>query len=54
MTDLRQFPLRDRKKAVTRLAILDAVINRLDGKPLADITIEEICEDVQISRGTFF
>jgi AcrR family transcriptional regulator len=54
MTDLKQFPLRDRKKAVTRLAILDAVINRLDGKPLADITIEEICEDVQISRGTFF
>jgi AcrR family transcriptional regulator len=54
MTELRQFPLRERKKAVTRLGILDAVINRLNTKPLADITIEEICEDVQISRGTFF
>jgi AcrR family transcriptional regulator len=54
MTDLKQFPLRERKKAVTRLAILDAVITRLDEKPLADITIEEICEDADISRGTFF
>jgi AcrR family transcriptional regulator len=54
MTDLKQFPLRERKKAITRLAILDAVINRLTGKLLSDITIEEICEDVQISRGTFF
>lgn len=54
MTDLKQFPLREKKKAVTRLSILDAVINRLNDKPLADITIEEICEDVQISRGTFF
>ncbi len=54
MTDLKQYPLRERKKAVTRLSILDAVIKRLNHKPLADITIEEICEDVQISRGTFF
>ena len=54
MVDLRNFPLRERKKAQTRLSILDAVISRLYDKPLAKITIEEICEEVQISKGTFF
>lgn len=54
MTNLKQFSLREKKKAMTRLAILDAVINRLNDKPLADITIEDICEDVQMSKGTFF
>jgi AcrR family transcriptional regulator len=48
------FPLRERKKARTRLSILDAVIQRLYSHPLADITIDMICGDVQISKGTFF
>lgn len=54
LTNLKKFPLRDRKKANTRLAILDSVINHLHTQPLANITIEEICDDVEISRGTFF
>ena len=33
---------------------MDAVINRLYEKPLANITIEEICDDVEISKATFF
>lgn len=54
MIDLKKFSLRDRKKAQTRLSILDAVINRLYEKPLSNITIEEICYDVDISKPTFF
>ena len=54
MTNLKKFPLRERKKAQTRLSLLDAVINRLYDNPLANITIEEICDDVEISKATFF
>ncbi len=54
MINLKKFSLRERKKAQTRLSILDSVIKRLYDKPLVNITIEEICDDVQISRGTFF
>lgn len=36
------------------MSLLDAVINRLYEKPLANITIEEICDDVEISKATFF
>jgi AcrR family transcriptional regulator len=54
LTNLKNFPLRDRKKANTRIAILDSVINRLHNQPLDKITIEEICDDVEISKGTFF
>jgi AcrR family transcriptional regulator len=54
LIDLKKFSLRDRKKAQTRLSILDAVIHRLYEKPLVNITIEEICDDVEISKGTFF
>ena len=51
---LKKFPLRERKKAQTRLSILDSVINLLHDKPLSNITIEEICDEIQISKGTFF
>lgn len=54
MTNLKKFSLRERKKAQTRLSILDAVIELLYAKPLANITIEEICDGIQISKGTFF
>ena len=54
MTHLKEFPLRERKKAQTRLSILDAVIELLYDKPLVNITVEEICDGIQISKGTFF
>lgn len=54
LTSLKKFSLRERKKAQTRLSILDAVIKRLYDNPLVNITVEEICDDVQISKGTFF
>lgn len=54
MTRYKKFTLRERKKAQTHLAILDAVIELLDEKPLDKITIDEICDVVEISKGTFF
>lgn len=54
MNDPREFPLRERKKAYTRLSILDSVVRHLRTHSLADITVEMVCADVQISRGTFF
>ncbi len=54
MSELKTIPLRERKKATTRLAILNAVIDLLEERRLGDITIDEICEEVQISKGTFF
>lgn len=54
MTRPKKFSLRERKKAQTHLAILDAVIDLLDEKPLDKITVDEICDVVEISKGTFF
>jgi AcrR family transcriptional regulator len=54
MITIKDFPLRERKKARTRLAIIDALIDRVNNKHFEEITIDEICDDVQISRGTFF
>jgi len=51
---IKDIPLRERKQAKTRLAIYDACIRALKTKRLADIKVEEICEEVEISRGTFF
>jgi AcrR family transcriptional regulator len=51
---IKDFPLRERKQSKTRLAIYDACINALKTKHLADIKVEEICDEVEISRGTFF
>jgi len=51
---IKDFPLRERKQSKTRLAIYDACMNALKIKRLADIKVEEICEAVEISRGTFF
>jgi len=47
-------PLRQRKQARTRLALLDATIEQMREKSLADITVEELCEEVEVSKGTFF
>jgi len=54
VTRPKKITLRERKKAQTKLAILDAVVDLLDQKPLEKVTIDEICEAVQISKGTFF
>ena len=54
MSNINSIPLRERKQARTRLALLDAAIERMREKALADITVEEICQEVEVSKGTFF
>lgn len=54
MIKFNALPLRERKQSKTRLAIFDAAKNLLSEKDLAKIKVEEICEQVDISRGTFF
>ena len=47
-------PLRERKFARTKLALLDAALERLKQKPLADITVRELCDAAEVSEATFF
>ena len=51
---IKDIPLQQRKQARTRLALLDAAIEMMRKKTLADITVEEICQKAEVSRGTFF
>ncbi|OOB78756.1 MAG: TetR family transcriptional regulator [Epulopiscium sp. Nele67-Bin001] len=51
---LDNFPLRKINFVKTRTTILKAVSYLLKEKNFADITVDEICQRAQISRGTFF
>lgn len=51
---LKDYPLRERKRAKTKLAIMNAFIERLENTRFEDISIREICKSVDISEGTFF
>ena len=53
-TPLAQLPLRERKFARTKMALLEAMLERLRDKPLADITVRELCDSVEVSEATFF
>lgn len=46
--------LRERKAAATRLAIVEALKERLGSTPLADISAEDLAADANVSRMTFF
>ena len=54
MNKIGDIPLRERKQARTRLALLDATIERMRENSLSDITVEELCQKVEVSKGTFF
>lgn len=51
---VNKIPLRERKYAQTKLAILDAVVEALERKPFEDIGVRELCQTVEISEPTFF
>jgi len=51
---LTQIPLRERKYATQKLKILDAFIEKLKEKSLADISVKEIAQTLEISEMTFF
>ncbi len=47
-------PLRARKRALTRKALCEALVTRLESRPLEDIGVGELCAEAGISQGTFF
>ncbi|MEZ4219971.1 MAG: TetR/AcrR family transcriptional regulator [Polyangiaceae bacterium] len=47
-------PLRERKFARTKMALLDATLERLKHKSLAEITVRELCDAAEVSEATFF
>lgn len=51
---LEDFPLRQIKFVRTRNSVLKATTNLLKEKTFDEITVDEICQKSQISRGTFF
>lgn len=45
---------RERKAADTRLRLLQALLERIDERPLADIPVKELCHEAGVSPATFF
>lgn len=52
--NIKDVPLQQRNQVRKRMALLDATIDLLEKKKLADISVEEICDKAEVSRGTFF
>ncbi|MFA5315270.1 MAG: TetR/AcrR family transcriptional regulator [Candidatus Omnitrophota bacterium] len=50
----KEYSLRERKHAKTKIAIMDAFIKRLEKTRFDDISVRQICKDVDVSEGTFF
>jgi AcrR family transcriptional regulator len=54
MNSIKELPLRERRRARTRLAFLDSAIKLMSFKRFSDITVKELCEEVEVSEMTFF
>ena len=53
-TPLAQLTLREKKYAKTKLALLDAVTERLAEKTFDAVSVKELCEQAEVSEATFF
>jgi AcrR family transcriptional regulator len=53
-TNLGAIPLRARKRARTRIALVEALLNRLAQQSLDEIQVSELAADAEISQATFF
>jgi AcrR family transcriptional regulator len=51
---MKELPLRERKYAATKAALLAAVLARLKDQTLESISVKEVCREVQVSETTFF
>ena len=51
---MKELPLRERKYAATKAALLEAVLVRLNDQTLESISVKEVCGEVQVSETTFF
>jgi AcrR family transcriptional regulator len=52
--DIKEIPLRERKFAQTKLAIMNTAFDKILEKPLSEISVKEICDESNVSEGTFF
>jgi len=52
--NLQELPLRERKRARTRIALVEALMERLTERPLEEIQVAELVEAAEISAATFF
>lgn len=52
--DDRRLPLRERKKLRTRRALVDAALDLFTGRGFDETSIEDLVDEVEISRRTFF
>ena len=50
----KDITLRERKHARTKLAIVNAFVDRLRTSRYEEISIRDLCKSVEISEGTFF
>ncbi len=50
----RDFTLREKKYAKTKIAIMREFMSKLKAMRFADISIKEVCETVEVSEGTFY
>ncbi|WP_073261992.1 TetR/AcrR family transcriptional regulator [Cryptosporangium aurantiacum] len=53
MTELPA-PLRERKKQRTRQALIDSALELFTARGFADVTLDELCDGVDVSKRTFF
>jgi len=47
-------PQREKKHARTKVSLLHALVDRLEGRTLEDVSVRELCDAVQISEASFF
>jgi AcrR family transcriptional regulator len=53
-TDDRSLPLRERKRLRTRRALADAALRMFTEKGFEATTLEELVDEVEVSKSTFF
>lgn len=51
---MNELPLRERKYASTKAALLQAVLSRLKDQTLESISVKEVCYQAEVSETTFF
>ena len=51
---MKELPLRERKYAAAKAALLNAVLARLNDQALDSISVKEVCREVEVSETTFF
>lgn len=49
-----EIPLRARKHARTKLALLQAAVERLERQPLEEVSVRDLCQAATVSEATFF